>query len=189
MENIINELYEEIKRKCYEPSNYYGSGAWDYHIKLVYEIAVNNCGLYGANKDIVALASLLHDVASITDKKFKKEHHIIGAEMAEEILEKYNLEKADVELIKRCIMNHRGSVLMKKTSPEEVCIADSDAIAHFYSVYSLFKTAYCDNGLSIDEGRDYVYNKLQRSYNKISEIGRSIVKPYYEAVEVLFGKK
>ena len=29
----------------------------------------------------------------------------------------------------------------------------------------------------------------QRSYNKISEIGRSIVKPYYDAVEILFGKK
>lgn len=189
MENIIREVYEEVKDRCYAPSNHFGSGTWDYHIKLVYEIAVNNCGLYGANKDIVALASLLHDVASITDASFKKEHHIIGAEIAEEILEKYNLDDNDVKLIKDCIMNHRGSVLNEKNTPEEVCVADSDAIAHFYSVVSLFKTVYGDKGMSIDEGREYVYNKLQRSYNKLSEIGRNIVKPYYDAVEILFNKK
>ena len=86
-------------------------------------------------------------------------------------------------------MNHRGSVLNEKNTPEEVCVADSDAIAHFYSVVSLFKTVYGDKGMSIDEGREYVYNKLQRSYNKLSEIGRNIVKPYYDAVEILFNKK
>ena len=189
MENIIREVYEEVKGRCYAPSNYYGAGSWEHHIKLVYEIAINNSGLYGADKDIVALASLLHDIASVTDKSFKKEHHIIGAEIAEEILEKYNLDSDSIKLIKACIMNHRGSVLKEKNTPEEVCIADSDAIAHFYSVSSLFKLVYDDKGMSIDEGREFVYNKLQRSYNKLSEIGREIVKPYYDAVEILFNNK
>lgn len=188
MEDIIREIYDEVKNRCYSESNFYGYGSWDYHIKLVYELAIKNSELYGADKNIVALASLLHDIASVTDKNFKKDHHIIGAEMAEEILEKYKLNAADIQLIKSCILNHRGSVLREKNTPEEVCVADCDAIAHFCSVSSLFKLVYYDKEMSIDEGNEYVYNKLQRSYNKLSEIGREIVKPYYEAVEVLFKK-
>lgn len=188
MENIISEIYEEVRSRCYSESNYYGTGSWDYHIKLVYELAILNSELYGADKNIVALASLLHDIASVTDKSFKKEHHIIGAEMAGEMLEKYEIDDKDVQLIKNCILNHRGSVLKEKTTPEEVCVADCDAIAHFYSISSLFKLVYHDKEMSIDEGKEFVYNKLQRSYNKLSEIGREIVKPYYDAVEVLFKK-
>jgi len=131
---IIQEVYEEVKYRCYQPTNAYGIGAWDHHIELVYKLAITNHKEYNADHDIVALAALLHDVASVTNKDFTEEHHIIGAKIAEEILSKYNLDKNSLELIKKCILNHRGSRLVNKTSPEEICIADSDAMAHFYSV-------------------------------------------------------
>ena len=55
------------------PSNAYGIGAWDHHILLVYKIAVKNHASYGADRNIVALAALLHDIASVTNKKFTEE--------------------------------------------------------------------------------------------------------------------
>ncbi len=189
MEDVINEIYNEVKRRCLLPSNAYGIGAWDHHIELVYKIATEINNEYGANYDIVALASLLHDVASITDKSYTEEHHIIGAQIAQELLAPYHLAKEDVELIKKCILNHRGSRLVQKTTPEEVCIADADAMAHFYSVPSLLRMVYVEKNMSIDEGAEFVYNKLQRSYNKLSHKGKEIILPNYQAAKILLLKK
>ena len=188
MKRIINEVYNEVKNRCMMPSNAYGIGAWDHHIELVYKIATENAYEYGANYNIVALAELLHDVASVTNKDFTEEHHIIGARIAEEILEKYELTEEELDLIKRCILNHRGSRLVDKTTPEEVCVADSDAMAHFYSVPSLLRMVYVQKGLSIDDGAEFVANKLERSFVKLSDKGKELIKPHYEAAKILLRK-
>lgn len=189
MKEIIEKVYEEIKRRCYLPTNFYGVGAWDHHIEVVYKIAIANASKYKADKDIVAIAALLHDIASVTDKKHTEEHHIIGAQIAEELLTEYGLEKEKIELVKKCILNHRGSRLMEKTTPEEICISDADAMAHFYSVPSLLEMVYVEKKLSINEGAEFVLNKLGRSYNKLSDQGKELVKDRYEAAKLLLGKK
>lgn len=135
------------------------------------------------------MASLLHDIASVTNKDFTENHHIIGAEIAEKLLNQYELDFDKIELIKKCILNHRGSVLKDKTTPEEVCIADSDAMAHFFSIPSLLRMVYVEKGLSIDDGADFVLKKLMRSYNKLSNKGKQIITPQYEAAKILLLKK
>lgn len=188
MQEIINEIYEEVKRRCSLPSNFYGVGAWNHHIEIVYQIAKNNAKLYGANQDIVSLAALLHDIASVTNKDYTEEHHLIGAEIAEELLQKYNLTQEQISLIKKCILNHRGSRLMTKNSPEEICLADADAMAHFYSIPSLLEMVYVEKKLSIDDGAEFVLNKLKRSYNKLSPQGKKIVSSRYKAALLVLKK-
>ena len=97
--------------------------------------------------------------------------------------EKYPKDK--IELIQKCILNHRGSRLMDKGTPEEVCIADADAMAHFYSVPSLLSMVYREKNLSIDEGAEFVKNKLNRSYKKLSTKGKGLVKEQYKAAKLL----
>ncbi len=183
---IEEKMYDEVKRRCELPTNVYGIGAWDHHIKIVYELAKKYADEYNANLEIVAIAALLHDIASVTDESYTEEHHIIGAKIAEELLlnENYSIEKID--LIKKCILNHRGSRLVEKTSPEEICLADSDAMAHFYSIPSLLSMVYREKGLSIDEGSKFVLDKLERSYNKMSDKGKQLVlKQYNSAKDIL----
>lgn len=183
MMTIEEKVYSVIKERCESPSNKYGIGAWDHHIKIVYELAKEYAEEYDADIEIVAIAALLHDIASVTDVSFTEEHHIIGAEIAEEILlnENYPIEK--IALIKKCILNHRGSRLADKTTGEEVCIADCDAMAHFYSIPSLLSMVYREKNLSIDEGSSFVMAKLDRSYNKMSDKGKQLVKRQYESAK------
>ena len=180
---IEEKIYLMVKDRCEQPTNTYGIGAWDHHIKIVYELAKKHANDYGANREIVAIAALLHDIASVTNVDFTEEHHLIGAELAEEILlkEDYPIEK--IQLIKKCILNHRGSRLVDKTSNEEVCIADCDAMAHFYCVPSLLSMVYREKRLSIDEGSKFVMDKLDRSYNKMSDKGRALVQKQYESAK------
>jgi len=181
--SIEEKMYNEVKYRCEQPTNTYGIGAWDHHIKIVYELAKKNANEYGANLEIVAIAALLHDIASVTDVRFTEEHHIIGAEIAEQLLlaENYPIEK--IYLVKKCILNHRGSRLVDKTTPEEICIADSDAMAHFYSIPSLLSMVYREKGMSIDDGSKFVMDKLDRSYNKMSDKGRELVRGKYKAAK------
>lgn len=176
-------MYNEVKRRCELPSNAYGIGAWDHHIKIVYELAKKYANEYGASLEIVALAALLHDIASVTDVSYTEEHHIIGAKIAEQLLLKEDYPREKIELIKKCILNHRGSRLAEKNSPEEICVADSDAMAHFYSIPSLLSLVYREKNLSIDEGSKFVMDKLDRSYNKMSDKGKNFVKKQYAAAK------
>ena len=180
---IENRIYSEVKSRCKQPTNAYGIGAWDHHIEIVYELAKQYARDYEANIEIVALAALLHDIASVTNVDFTEEHHIIGANIAEELLLKENYPFEKIELIKKCILNHRGSRLVSKVSPEEICIADCDAMAHFYSIPSLLSMVYREKNLSIDEGSKFVMDKLDRSYNKMSEKGKQLVKKQYDSAK------
>lgn len=184
---IEKKIYTDVKQRCMAPTNAYGIGAWDHHIKIVYELAKKYANEYGADLEIVSLAALLHDIASVTDASFTEEHHIIGAQIAEELLLKEEYPVDRIELIKKCILNHRGSRLVEKTSPEEICIADSDAMAHFYSIPSLLSMVYREKGMSIDEGSKFVMDKLDRSYNKMSEKGKTLVKRRYENAKDILG--
>lgn len=39
-QEIIEEIYDEVKRRCYAPTNAYGIGAWTHHIEIVYKLAI-----------------------------------------------------------------------------------------------------------------------------------------------------
>ena len=122
-------------------------------------------------------------------KEYENTKHNLGFMFVDYLLKKYDLTNEQIEHIKKCILNHRGSRLVEKTTPEEVCIADADAMAHFYSVPSLLRMVYVEKNMSIDDGADFVLKKLERSFNKLSEKGKQIILPQYEAAKILLIKK
>lgn len=175
MDGIIEKVEAYVIETCNEPTNVFGIGAWSHHIKSVVENAIMLAHEYEADVEVVTLASLLHDIASVTNKDYVEEHHVYGAQIAEQVLLKlgYN-DQHKLELIKKCILNHRGSVLKDKTTIEEICVADADAIAHFDNVPSLFSMVYREKNMPIDEGAAFIKSKLMRSYQKLSENSKKI---------------
>lgn len=188
--DIIGYLQKEIRVRCEAPSNKFGMGCY-YHIKAVVKNAELLAERYNADKEVTVIAAWLNDIASVTDISLYKEHHIHGAEMSEEILERFGYDKEKTELVKKCIINHRGSIKsadgIKKTM-EEICVADADAISHFDNVPSLLFLAYSTNGMDYDEGIEFVIGKLKRSYAKLSGGSREFYRSKYEnAMEILCG--
>ena len=185
-EDIYKKLEIEIKRRCKSSNNTSGYGAWTHHIKSVVEIGSKLAKEYNADVEIVRIAALLHDVASITKEEYKENHHIYGAQIAEELLENLNYPKEKIEKIKQCILNHRGSILKEKNTNEEICLADADAMAHFDNLPSMFSLVYRERKLSVKKGENFVKNKLKRSYNKLSLRGKKIYKENYENIMKIF---
>ena len=178
---IINKIKVEIRNRCDSPDNFFGVGSYE-HIESVAKHAVELANYYDADIEICEIAGWLHDIASITDYSLYEEHHIHGANIAEEILQFYNYPKDKIELVKLCILNHRGSVPKEKTTKEEICVADADAISHYDTLPSLFYLAFVQRKLDIDEGITFVKSKLDRSYNKMSNESKEYYKNRRELI-------
>ena len=154
---------------------------WNYHLLPVIKNACMLADKYGANKDIVEIAALFHDYADLIDFDNRDNHHIIGANLAEEILLKDGYDKGFIDKVKLCINNHRASVIKEKFSIEEVCVADADALSHLDSFVELICwRAYL--GEDIASCNNFVKTKIQKSYLKMSKETKEYAKEKYESI-------
>lgn len=185
--DIIDYLQKEVRKRCESPANKFGIGIYD-HIKAVAKNAELLAEPLGADKEVVIIAAWLHDIASITDYSLYKEHHIHGARMAEEILKSFGYPEGKTKLVCDCIKNHRGSIVNEKTTAEEICVADADAISHFDSVSSLLFLVFSVRRMEYEEGVEFVVNKLNRSFAKLSEKSREFYGEKYRLAMGFLGK-
>jgi putative nucleotidyltransferase with HDIG domain len=183
---LIDSLEKLVKDACMSAPNIFGPGIWTHHILFVVKYGKMLAARLGADQEIVEIAALLHDYANIKDPSCDKEHHIRGAIEAESILSTFNYPHEKIEKVKQCILSHRGSVVMQKNSPEELCVASADAMAHIDQVASLLHLAFRQKDLSIEDGKTWVRNKLKRSWDKLCPEAQVIIKHKYEcALEIL----
>lgn len=184
-EDILAGLQKEVYNRCLRETNKFGMGCY-YHITAVVKNAEILAEKFGADKEIVLIAAWLHDIASVTDYSLYEQHHIYGAEIAYSILKEYKYDEEKISLVQNCIKTHRGSVDCQKNSIEEVCVADADAISHFDNIPGLLYLAYVEKGMGIEEGREFVKNKLTRSFRKLSADSAAYYQNKYErAMEVI----
>lgn len=92
-----------------------------------------------------------------------------------------------IEAVVKNAENHRGGVSLTKNTPEELCVADADAISHFDSVPSLLYLAYVEKGMGIKEGKEFVKAKLARSFRKLSIESKKYYQDKFEKVMEVLG--
>ena len=182
MEQIIKDLTILVENACKSNNNIFGYGIWSNHIKPMLSLGQKLAEEYEADKEIVVISILLRDLAGIENKEHAKEHHIIGAQRAEEILQHYNYPKDKLDKIKKCILNHRSSVNNYKNTVEEKCVADADAIIHLFEIGSLFYAAYKEMGKNLEDGQRWIKEKLEKDYKKLSKKGKEKYKNEFESV-------
>lgn len=166
-EDILTGLQKEVYGRCLKDTNKFGMGCY-HHIAAVVKNAEILAEKFGADREIVMIAAWLHDIASVTDESLYEQHHIHGAEMAYGILKEYGYDEDKIAMVQNCIKKHRGSIALEKDSIEETCVADADAISHFDNLPALLYLAYVEKGMGMEEGREFVKNKLKRSFRKLS---------------------
>ena len=182
---MIKEIASLAELECKNDSNVFGYEIWTHHISIVVKYAVMLAKKLDADREIVEIASLLHDYASIKDKSMYEEHHIYGAVEAESILRQYKYPEDRILRVKDCIMQHRGSVILERTSKESLCIASADAMAHIDQIPSLLHLAYFKRKMNVDEGAEWVMRKIERSWNKLCPEAKDIMKGKYESAKII----
>lgn len=187
MSEVVEKIKEELLKRCSAYDEKYNYDFWNDHIKYVVKNAVDLAKKYGADVEIVELGALLHDIAMPSEFGPREEHNVYGTQIADELLTKFGYPDDRKERVKECVLRHRGSKDLPRNTVEEQCVADADVIAHFDCLPSVFRLAYGELELPVEEGKEYVKKKLERDYNKLSSRTRDILKDRYEnIVKVLF---
>lgn len=181
IETIRNEIEQIVEKACAADTNIFGYDIWTHHILQVVQNAKQLAPRFDANPEIVELAALLHDYASIKDEALYADHHIHGPIEAEKLLKRFGYPAEKIEAVKEAIATHRASVIVEHWSAEGVCLANADAMSHIEQAPSLLYLAYVHHGMGIDEGRAWVKAKLQRSWRKLRADVQDLVKDRYEA--------
>lgn len=183
MSEVVDKIRAFVLEKCEQHKQNPEFGFYDYwndHIKRVVYHAVTLANQRGADAEVVELAALLHDVSMPSEYGERGEHHIYSAEMAVMLLSEYNYP--NIDLVRKCVFNHPGRNAHLRNTLEETCISDADALAHFDRIPSLFKLAFSILNMSVEDGREYVKERLYGDYYGLSEPLRTNYKPVFEAL-------
>ena len=185
MASFTQQIRAIVEEACKRETNIFGYGIWTHHILYVIEYGKLLAEQLGANEEIVEIAALLHDYASIKDESLYRDHHLHSPLEAERILRKLCYPEEKIQAVKQCIASHRASTGAERTTPEAICLASADAMAHIDQMPSLLYLAFVRFGMGIDDGTTWVWEKLVRSWQKLCPEAKAMMKDRYEAAQIL----
>lgn len=182
--DVIAEVKDFVEQECKKPTSKYGYEPFEFHFVQVVDYARKLSDEYGGDKELITIAAWLHDIGSIIEGR--KNHHISGARIAQSKLKELSYPTEKVELVMKCILNHRGSEHNVRESLEEKIVAEADVMSNFDNLSGIFKAAYTYENLNQGEAKVAVRDKLQNKYNQLYfEKSKDIIRPKYEAAMLL----
>ena len=158
---------------------------WEQHIKLVVREARALADEYGADKEIVELGALLHDIALVQEVGTRAQHHVNGQAIAERLLSEYGYPEDRKEKVMGCVLHHRSSRLAENL--EEMCVADADIIAHFDNIPMCIGSVFRSGSFDTQSVAAWV-GYFEGDYNDLSPRTKRTFQPRYDTImDVLFG--
>lgn len=182
--DIVRKVKNFVKSECKKPSSKYGYEPFPFHFVPMAKYAEKLADELGADKEVILIAAWLHDIGSIIHGR--EDHHLTGAKIAEEKLKELQYPASKIELVKKCILNHRGSQKGQGKTIEEQIIAEADVMSNFDNLPGVFKAAFIYENKTQGEAKDSVRQKLERKWRQLHFAdSKKIIRPKYEAVMLL----
>lgn len=177
IQNVRKYVIDKSKTYMEEIDDY---DFWNEHIKYVEYYANELAEKYNADKEIVHLGALLHDIALVEKIGVRKEHHIQGALRAEQILKDMNYDSDKIAKVKECIAKHKSS--KNAECIEDICVADADILSHFANVPMIFQVQFLLRKKTLREVKAELHELLQSDYDDLSERTKEWFKVEYENI-------
>lgn len=126
------------------------------HTLRVYNFCKKIGEYYNANMNILLPAAILHDIA-----REEKNHSLVGAEKAKEVLNKYDFNEDDIQAISEAIRCHSFSSGYKPNTIEGKILSDADKLDAMGAIGVFRAATYSqETNRSINEFIDHFYDKL-----------------------------
>ncbi len=184
--DIIEKVRKFVEDECKKSTSKYGVEPFEYHFAPTAKYAKMLARELGGNEEIVEIAAWIHDIGSIVIGR--GEHHITGAKIAEEKLREFGYDEEKVQLVKNCVLHHRGSQKMELETLEEQIVAEADAMSNFDNIAGIFKAAFVYEHKTQGEAREDVLRKLKNKWSQLKfEKSKDIIRPKFNAIMILLG--
>ncbi|MFH1631303.1 MAG: HD domain-containing protein [Candidatus Aenigmatarchaeota archaeon] len=174
--NSVEKVREFVKKECSEDD-------WKYHVSIVIDYSRILAEKLGADKEIVELGSILHDIGWIRDINDDPIHDTVGQKHAEEILKEFGFSEDTINKVNHCIESHRVRII--PITLEAKIIANADAMSHFDSMPYLLKIALKNSNGNIKESVQWLYDKLENDWKKKITLpeAREMIEEKYKAAK------
>lgn len=186
----MSEIIEKIKifvKESFNDDCFYGSEPFEYHLIPMVKRTLELSKEKDLDLELLELAAWLHDIGSAICGR--ENHHITGSEIAVNKLREYNYPEDKIELIRKCILNHRGSRNDYLETEEEKIIAEADALSNFDNVAGIFKAAFVYENQNQGEAKKSTLKKLENKWKQLSPESKERIKNKYEAIKFIFGEE
>ncbi|MDD5043708.1 MAG: HD domain-containing protein [Patescibacteria group bacterium] len=182
--DIVQEIKNFVENECKKPSSKYGYEPFIFHFIPVINYVEKLADELGGDKEVMLIAAWLHDIGSIIYGR--ENHHLTGAKIAEEKLKELGYPAEKIELVKKCILNHRGSQQNSRESIEEQILAEADVMNNFDNIAGIFKAAFVYENLDQGEAKIAARKKLENKWKQLHfDKSKEIIRPKYEAAMLL----
>lgn len=182
VKEYVKEEFDNADKRVHAQAYFY-----EHHISPVFNIGLKLAEKYNADKWVVGISSLLHDIGLINLPE-GKEHNIAGAEKIEEIFKKLNLcvDKEFMDKVKECVLYHYGKEGDAKNKEIKVLIT-ADALAHVTTSFLFFRAQI--NKKPFEDFKKWVLKKINQDVervcfedekNEIKEYARILKKMLFE---------
>lgn len=183
--DIVKKIKSFAEEECKKPTNKYGYAVFLCHFAPTVKYARKLADEVGGDKEVILIAAWMHDIGSVVSGREK--HHMTGAKIAEKKLTELNYPIEKIKLVKKCILNHRGSQQRPQESIEEQIVSEADVMSNFDNIAGIFRAAFVCENKNQEDGRRSVLRKLKNKWKQIHfEKSKQIIRPKYEAAMLLF---
>ena len=76
----------------------------------------------------------------------------------------------------------------KRGNIEELCVCDTDILAHFDNIPMLFNSAFNVHGVPLSEVREWMNNAFEKDYQDLSDRTKDLFSErYHQIIDVVIG--
>jgi hypothetical protein len=180
--HTADELKNYLLAQCAADTNMMDPSYYRFHISFVEHYSLDLAPLFGADKELVRLAALAHDLGAICDYSQLATHHLVGAEMAAELLVG-KISGGDIQRIADAIRSH--NMPTRTGSPEAVTLSHADALSKFDAPVYWLLYAWKRKFSSIDESLGWYRNLLATTYEMMAPEAQRLIDEKYSKVKLL----
>jgi uncharacterized protein len=174
--------------QCKSNKNAFGPAFFDQHLLVVREYGLKLAPVLGADAEIVELAAYLHDLAAVGDITVIPKHHLLGADLARNLLAQQNYSSDRIERVARCIVAHTSPVRMDAGAPEEVCVSNADAISQIVRPVYWLNYVFGVRRFDFEAGRGWYRQRLDSNWSQLIPQARDLIEPEYRFARDLMSR-
>jgi putative nucleotidyltransferase with HDIG domain len=182
----IQEIKQYVSEQCLTSENLFGPSFFKLHLEVVENYSLQLADQLSADREVVEVAALIHDMAAISDFSSLLQHAEKGAEMADELLKDMPLSPDQKEKIKHCIHVHSKPIAIGSDIPEAVCISNADTMAQItqpmYWTFYIFGV----RRFSYEDGRKWYEQRVADNWNELIEPAQRLISESYQNTNNLF---
>jgi len=177
------EIEALVRTECNREPNVFGPSFFDEHAAVVVRYATALAERLHADREIVAAAAWLHDLAAVKDASALPRHAAEGAVLASEILKSFGWPEERAARVAACVASH--STPVAAGTAEEICVSHADAMAQIarplywaWMVYGLRRSDFAD-------GRAWLLSRYEQNWLALNDTARAMIQAEYSQARAI----